>query len=38
MQQREFKQHWLPVEYRIQFKTVLLTYNALNGFSSGLSY
>ena len=24
-------QHWLPIEYRIQFKILLLTYKALNG-------
>ena len=23
--------HWLPVEYNIQFKILLLTYKALNG-------
>ena len=23
--------HWLPIEYRIQFKVLLLTYKALNG-------
>ena len=23
--------HWLPVKYRIEFKTLLLTYKALNG-------
>ena len=26
--------HWLPVEYRIIYKTLLLVYKAINGFSS----
>ena len=25
--------HWLPVEYRIIYKTLLLVYKAINGFS-----
>ena len=28
-----FSLHWLPIRYRIQFKNLLFTYKALNGFA-----